>query len=160
MLIVPGSGATISHKKKHQGEQSNHNHCKNVEVLIHLITQAQQTALSFSLNAFLFLTLSSCFQVCVCCFSMSLSLYNYFYFYLSSLLLPPPCLPTSLHPSTAHAFKNRKADIFSFIHPQASYPLISWKRALFLLHVFFFHPSLFIRPSSSPWWDCHYGSGW
>lgn len=128
----------INHKKKHQGEQSNHNHCRNIEDLSHLITQAQQELLSSSLNAFFFLTLPSCFQVCVCRLSI-VSLCNHFYLYIchSSCvhhLLP---FPPSTHPSTACSFKNHKAGIFFLIYPQASHPLVPRKRVPFLLHVFF-----------------------
>lgn len=60
-------------KKPHQGEQGNHNHCRNVEDLSHLITEQQrECTLSFSLLSW--------FQVSVCHLSNSHSRKTFFTF--------------------------------------------------------------------------------
>lgn len=116
-----------STQKKHQGEQSNHNHCRDVKHLSHLITHAQWELLSISslLIPFLLILPSSC-KVCVCVACPLFPLCNHFY--LSSVipLVLPILVPLSIHPSTPSSFKNHKTDVF-FLHSSASitstYPL-------------------------------------
>lgn len=80
-----------SKPQKHQGEESNHNHCRNMEELSHLIT-AQQELISV-LFSYYFLTPSYFVFRCVSCVSI-MSLHNY------SHVIPRVLTTSSLPPST------------------------------------------------------------
>lgn len=119
-----------SKPQKHQGEESNHNHCRNMEELSHLIT-AQQELISV-LFSYYFLTPSYFVFRCVSCVH-----------YVSAQLFShhSPCayhlFAPSIHPSTASTFRNNQAWI------------------LFLAHTFCFScfsVPLFIPLSSSSRW--------